>query len=482
MRLKVIDYIFVSLILSIVFVYFSQFSLNVDSTWILHCAKEILSGNTMYIDMIDVNPPLIFIYSTLAILICDFVNIPILNSYVILVLTIIFTSTFLCAKVLININFKVNNGLRYYLYIIFFILTISISFSFGQREHLFIIFILPYVMMIAYQKKSNVSNFSKIIIAIFASLGFNLKPHFFLVFILIEIMYIIYKKDISLVFRKESIIIFSSAFLYMLLIYFYFPVYLNFVVPFSIETYIDIFNKPLEILILNYEFNFTILSLIFFIFLYKDRFSFSNNIFLLSILSSIFIYLIQQKGWSYHRVPFLVLTLIFITHLSIIKYNKNSIFFIILIPFIATITYHNAYYNNIIRPKQYSSLKAIINKIPKKSSILIVSTDIAEGIPQLKKDQIWASRFPSMFMLPSIKKKKNQKVKDYTFNSIFNDLIKYKPNYIIFSSRNKNFNYYNFYITQDKRIKNYFLKYYKMSTINNHITLTKQNNIKIINN
>lgn len=472
MKFKIIDLTFLCIIFITIFTYFNFYSLNVDSVWILHCAKKIVTGSIMYVDMIDVNPPLIFIYSTFAVLLSKLTVLSLINSYIFFVLSLIFVSTLLCFKILKNTNKFTPLKLKYYLYLLVLILSISISYNFGEREHLLIIFILPYIMMMSYKDETHISTFLKISIAIFASLGFNLKPHFFLIFLVIESLYIVYKKDFFLIFKIESIIIISSALLYITVIYLFFSEYINFLIPFAIVTYSDAFNKSLKFLLLNYEFMLFILTISFFLLITKIRFSFSNNVILLSIVSSVVIYLIQQKGWSYHRVPFFTLCLLFLTHLSLSKQNKNSILFLLLIPFILIITYNNT------KVYEFKSLKNIIKELPIKSNILIVSTDIAQGQPLLKTTQTWSSRFPSLFMLSSIIYDNDTEVKKYTFNAIFNDLLIYKPNFIIFPSKKLGFDYYDFYIKEDKRLKSFYLKYYRMSIKNDYIILTKQKEFK----
>ncbi len=469
-KFKLIDFLFSLLILSLVIIYFNFYSLNVDSTWILNSAKNLVLGSKMYVDIIDVNPPLIFIYSTIAIFLSQLSSLNIINSFILLVLFLISISSIFSWYIIRNIKFNKKEGKRYFIYAVIFILVISVTYNFGQREHLFMIFIFPYLLFKIYEKYNKNLPFPiRLFIGLFAALGFNLKPHFFLIFLAIELLHILDKKSISNLLKIESIIIIFSPFFYFFIIYYFFPEYINFMVPFAIETYVDLFNKSFYTLIINYEFIFFLLTFLIFIFFTKKKFSLSTKTILVASVSSLIIYLLQQKGWSYHRVPFFTISLLFFIHITIYKSNNKSIYFIFLIPFIFMVSYYN-----ILNVYQYNDLKKILNQLPSKSSILIISMDIAEGQALLQKSQIWASRFPSFFMMPSIFRNNNSKIKKYMFNSLIEDLIKYKPNYIIFSKHPTNYNLYNYFIEENAKLKTFYTKYYKITFDKNYIILLKE--------
>lgn len=155
-QLKVFDYLYVLFITFSVTLYFKFYPLNVDSTWILHCAKEMLNGSTLYVDMIDVNPPIIFIYSTVAVLFSKITSISLIISYIFIILVLIFTSLYIVVRILEKINNLSKNDLRLFSYFLFFSLTILISYNFGQREHLLIIFIFPYFIATLFKIKMNI--------------------------------------------------------------------------------------------------------------------------------------------------------------------------------------------------------------------------------------------------------------------------------------------------------------------------------------
>lgn len=466
MKLKLIDYTYFLFILALIFIYFSFYPLNVDATWILHSAQMMIEDSILYVDIIDVNPPLIFIYTTLAVFINNMFGLSLDYSFILLVITLICISSFLSFNIIKKL-FTNDNSRRYYLYSIIFILSISMSYNFGEREHLFILFIFPYFLSMVYKNKVDITFSLKLIVGILASLGFNLKPHFFLIFIGIELIFMLNKKDFFSFLRIDSITIILSSILYIFIVYFYFPEYLSFMIPFAIETYSDVFNKPFSILIITYEIIFFVLLLIFFL-LSRSKFNYENILFITCILISIIIYLVQQKGWAYHRFPVFSLSLLFLAHLSF-YHKKYTIYSILFIPLILITIQTNIR----ISVFHYKELQEIVNNLNHNDTVLIVSTDIGAGQALLKSGQTWASRFPCLFMLPSIwdNNKKNDKIKEYTFNSIYEDLVNYNPDIIIFPSNKYEFDYFDYLKKEDSRLKNFYKKYTKIDLSNNYIVL-----------
>lgn len=472
MKIKLNDYIYSFFILSLIFVYFNNNSLNVDSTWILYSAKNMLNGEVLYKDIIDVNPPLIFIYSTIPVFIAKTFSINAEFVYILFILTIISISSFLSFLILKSV-FEKKDLVKYYTLSIFTILSIFPTYDYGQREHLLIIFILPYILTMMFKEELNFSIKIILFISLFASLGFNIKPHFFLIFILIELVFIIHKKTLFSIFRIDFLIIVFSAFFYVLIITFLFPEYINNIVPLAIETYSDVFNKPYSFLLLKLEFFFCLFLSLYWLFFTKRDLKLPSKVLLSAIFASLVIYLLQQKGWSYHRLPLLLISLLFLAYISFSLFQKKKIYSITFLPIIIMILY-----SNIVNVPKFNSLQNIIDSLNKNEKIHITSVDIAQGQALLKDSQIWSSRFPSLFMLPSLLKNENKKIKDYTFNSIYSDLIKHNPKTIIIPSKKLGFDYYAYLTSNDIRIKKIYENYYKMNITNEYIILTKNKEYK----
>lgn len=473
MKFKVIDYSYLLFIIVSIFLFFKFNTLNVDSTWILYVSSKIIEGKTLYTDIVEVNPPLIFTYSTFAIYFSKLTSFSYALSFITIVSILISISSLLSFYILKKIDSIKNT--RYLIYAIIFILTIATFPAYGQREHLLVIFILPYILYSMFRSSISVPKYILVIVVLFASLGFNLKPHFFLIVIAIEIVYILHFKKIFYFIRWDSFLLFLTGVIYLAFIFTYFPEYINFAVPLALETYTSLFNKPILILLSNYEMFIFILSIFIWISFSKKEFNLDIKILLITIISFLFIYLIQQKGWFYHRLPFFLFTLLFIFY-TIFNYvdSKKKLYFLSFIPLLAIIILIN-----IQKVYHFTELENILKNLPSHSKIHILSTDIARGQNLLvPNNQIWASRFGALGILPSTLDNKNLKVKEYLFNSIYEDLISYQPDTIIFCGKYTNFDYYKYFSSQDKRLKNIYDIYYTKSIIDGYTILKKNKEFK----
>ncbi|WP_072679795.1 hypothetical protein [Arcobacter sp. LA11] len=471
MKIKIIDFFYTFFILSIVFTYFQFNPLNVDSTWMLYGANQILSGATLYSDLPALNPPLIYIYAIIPTIFSKITFLTKESLFVIFVILLIFISLYLSYKVLSSYYKKESSKIRCYLYLLFIILTVTISTDFGQREHLLMIFILPYILSMLYRNKINLSNKTLIIIALFSVFGFNIKPHFFLIFIGIELIYLIEQKNLKSIIRIDFFIIFLSGFIYLLFIFIFFNEYISIAIPLALEIYTKTFNKSYTFLLLNLDSLLVLLIITFWILFSYRKIDLSIKIFISLFFTTLLIYLIQKKGWLYHRIPFFTIGYLFLIHIyfhSIKKqYKRYMIFFI----FIST----HIIIQNITSVPRFYELENIVNSLPQKSKVHIISVDVARGQSlTIEKKHIWASRFAGLIILNKIlKDKENHKIKNYLFKAMIEDMKKYKPDTVIFCGKYSRFNYYKYFTTENKELANLYNKNYSIKVIEGYTVLNK---------
>lgn len=469
---RIFDFFYCFLLLAILYLYFNNFPLNVDSTWILYGAKQILSGITLYTELPALNPPLIYLYSTVPVIVSTFLPFDDKTIFILFILVLISISLYLSSKILNQLYEKDSNKTRIFLYALSFILILTPIHDYGEREHLLIIFITPYILMMAYYNQIQLDKKTKIIIALFAILGFNLKPHFFLLFLVCELILILNKKTIKTILRIDFFIIALSGFFYLLFIYIFFYEYYSFAIPLALEMYTTTFNKPLWKLLDNFDIILVISSIFFYLIFTNRKFNLSIPIFIMLIISSLFIYIVQQKGWSYHRMPMYLINYIFLTHIFINLINKlwKKLFIIFFIQYILYIIFIN-----IQSTPRYYKLEDTIKTFPEKSKIHIISVDVARGQSLLVKNQIWASRFAGLIILKKILEDKNSiKLKEYMFNSIIEDMKKYEPDFIVFATLKGEFDYYKYFSTENKTLATIYKNKYIKKEINGFTVLTKK--------
>lgn len=208
-----------------------------DNVFFLHAAKMLLRGGDYIHDFLDTNPPLIIFLNLPVAWIAQNTLLHKMYVFYFYILFYAFGSLALSCYLLKQIIHE-----RSYFYVITATLSIVLLIfphsSFGQREHLFVIFTLPYLFSAAarlYNKKIHI--LLAILIGIFAGIGFALKPYFLFTFILLEMFFIYKKRNIHAWIRPESLCVLGVIIAYLWAVYYFLPDYIHTILPLLFKYY-----------------------------------------------------------------------------------------------------------------------------------------------------------------------------------------------------------------------------------------------------
>lgn len=283
----------------------------------LQCAELICHGGIPYVDMFDVNPPLIWYLDTIPSYLSTLVQWPqTLTFNICMVLLMVLsglTTTYVLTKVKATpLQETASLGLVFGL--LFF--NFHLRYDFGQREEIFVLFYLPYLAL-RYARYQQVSfgRGTAVLIGLMGALGICLKHYFILVAALVEFSLLAYfapgkklKDALKGIVSAENItiVLFAIAYLghFLLAPREMQDNYFNFLVPAFAKGYFFWDTSLANSLASTDKRN------VFFLcaggcalaFLACRRFTFLIPLAVFS-LSSIVPYLMQFKGWAYHDIP-----------------------------------------------------------------------------------------------------------------------------------------------------------------------------------
>lgn len=214
--------------------------LNHDAALILDVAGRWLDGFRLYVDVIDVNPPLIFALSLIPELASRCLGIASGTAFTLAVLLLAAGSLLLAGRVL-----RASPGLfgpvqqNLLLPLLAFLLIVYPDDMFGQREHLMLIASMPYLLAAtARGAGSRLPGRLLCVVMALAGFGFALKPHFLLAPCLIELALIIAARRICL--RDPALWALSlGPAVQVFLILFVTPEYLTEIVPLGLRLYVE---------------------------------------------------------------------------------------------------------------------------------------------------------------------------------------------------------------------------------------------------
>lgn len=160
-----------------------------DLAWLLYVASELLHGSALYTGIVEVNPPLIIWLSILAEFLARVLGAWNLVVYRVLVLGAAAASVLLCRRQLRRfVHAPDPTAVDLLTLLLAYLLVAAVGFEFGQREHLAIALIFPFLLLTARQIESaGAIGVEDVAVGVMAGIGFAIKPHFVLACLTIEL-------------------------------------------------------------------------------------------------------------------------------------------------------------------------------------------------------------------------------------------------------------------------------------------------------
>lgn len=266
-----------------------------DVAWQLWVARQLAHGITLYTDIIEVNPPLWF---WAAIPIVDLAQLLGVSSYHVLVPSVLafdIVALLLVRRLCRDLQNGVPIVLGFPVITLFAFLDV-----FGQREHLTLIAIVPYLVLTA-RRADGLATGRTIAIAcgILAAFGIALKPYFLLAPVALEILLLVRTRRLP--FRPENFALWALLTGYALGVLVFTSAYFLTIVPMMRLAYhgydqpiLDQLHQPVVA---------TACLLLLSLPLYRWPRSSIARAALVAGLAFLAAYLLQGKGWRYHGVP-----------------------------------------------------------------------------------------------------------------------------------------------------------------------------------
>jgi hypothetical protein len=176
------------LFLSITVCYLVRTPMNLDVAWLLYAARKVMDGAKLYVDIYEINLPLVVYFDFPAVGIARLVGwseIPVFYGYVLILVGV----SLWLSRNLIDLIFENSGpvGRTCIFLTLFFLLTVWPLGVFGQREHLVFILTIAYIWAaIARAQGQQVTRYRALLIGCLAGLGFSFKPYFVVVWLTVE--------------------------------------------------------------------------------------------------------------------------------------------------------------------------------------------------------------------------------------------------------------------------------------------------------
>ncbi|MFC3000546.1 hypothetical protein [Falsiroseomonas tokyonensis] len=282
--------------------------LNHDVAAILNFAERWVAGESLFRDLIDVNPPLIFVLTAIPAVIDRISPLDIVQSWLLCVVGLLVLSWRLCLR--LRQGIEEGPVERAVLDALIPLVLVMVAYDVGQREHLMALFALPYALLAARRAQGiATSRGLGLTVTIAAALGFALKPHFLAVPALVEALVLVHRGPAAALRDRLPWLMAAIWALYLASLPVFFPDYLGFVVPLVMDFYLSNGGIGLFNVIFTDKLGAALLALLAVLSMLAWRGAGVPARMLAVVgIGGFLSAWVQHKGWSYHVVPMAMAT------------------------------------------------------------------------------------------------------------------------------------------------------------------------------
>lgn len=415
-----------------------------DAAYLMSGAEHLLNGQSMSEYFFDSNPPMCYMIYAPALLLQ---NIGIAPYKVITVYSFILILINLCLCQLLikhdqSLSLRTKNILMTGIALS---ITLPAALEFGQKDHLILIGIIPFILM-QYQllNRMNIPILLGLAVAFFSVPLILIKPHYGLLPTALILMRAIHSKNIKAFIRPDFIALAVGSIAYIIFIALYTPDYIENILPVIMDIYVNMHSDQSLGL---YKTAISFIALCIFIGVIawaqhkNDEEKRLNLFFIAMALLSTIPFILQNKGFSIHLYPAFGLIIISLTMLipAFLKRKTNPVG-IVLILMSAS---YALLFTTIIAKRMplthtnylTSEITALIREEAGDKPFLIIdSTTNTNYTPAMYVPNTLGSRFSSFWFIGSIMNIENESYKISLLNQfahyITQDLERYEPEVI----------------------------------------------------
>lgn len=296
--------LFASGILAVLWQLSSQ-AMNPDTAWLMTGALRLLDGGTMARDIYETNPPLSILIHVPPALLTKFTGMSVYNSSFIFFNLIQFAAAFAVWRILRPWPF-LGADARSLIVAGFFTASAVMSWvSFGERDHLIACWLLPFVLIqYAMNEKLPVSPRLKWAVFVVGTVFILLKPPHGLIPALMILWRMIRERRLFSIMRDSDFICLSAGVaLYAALTWIFFRDYITVILPDVLSLYLPHAVSSVPAKTVAYAaLTVTIIIVTAALPLEKNIMRLTECFFAAALLSLI-PYVVQMKGYHYHLIP-----------------------------------------------------------------------------------------------------------------------------------------------------------------------------------
>lgn len=291
-----------------------------DVSILMHEAMQLMAGAQYAKDLYETDPPLILYLCMPPVLFMKYWHLSVFIAWRLYVFFLASFSLLICQFFMKKIFAWEDERIT-----ILLLLTIATIFvflplgDFGQRDHLLLIFTMPYLLLLTCRLENNAVSLKVVmLVGVLAAIGFSIKPQYLLALFLLEGYVICYQRRVLSMIRPETLVIAACLIVYVLSIFIFHSDYVFVIVPMVSRVYYSGLGTPWRDLLTYSNALYCGLPMIFFMIQYHNNpQKVFSSILLIAMFSYLLVYLIQDTAWYYHILPAFSMALLLFVQLFV---------------------------------------------------------------------------------------------------------------------------------------------------------------------
>ena len=429
---------------------YPHFSLNHDASWYLVATAMFLDGGELYVDVIEINPPLAFYLTVPPVAAARALGTDPTTTFYLYTIMLALAACAWSFRLLQGADLTSHERAWLLAAVAVALLALPAA-EFGQREHLMLIFAMPFLLgLILRPALSRMPRMQQVVLALVGALGLLLKPYFLLIPASIGLMRIIQDRNLRAVTDPGMLALAGAGLSYILFVVLVHPAYFTFIVPVARDVYAAYGTGALAVLARP--------ELIAMLLLFAATYRAPSNsvtaavagLFASACLGAAAAYLVQFKGWGYHILPLTALLLPSATWLWLrTSRARPAARRMALLAGAAALMLLGL--QGLRGPYHSATTQAFAPFVkPQVRSVLVISTDVAAAFPFVNEVSArWASRYPAQWLIPGAQNRlgetncteeafacrKTREILDINRRALVEDLIAFQPDLVFVDER-----------------------------------------------
>lgn len=376
--------------------YFWGRILNHDIAWYLIATRDWLEGARLYVDIVEVNPPLNFYYTVPAVILADLAGLSPTNAQYLLFGALMFVSlSWSWAVVRRSGHLTLPRQVLFQAALAFALIVPPLG-NVVQREHLFVAFVLPWLL--GQLLEPEVRRSGEIGRAVFAAMGICLKPYFLLLPIFVTLWQCWRSRSLWPCLSTGNLTIAGVGLGYVLAVKLLHPEYLEQIVPMALEVYGAYGGSAQKVLGRFAPIPTAMIALTFLLALWPRRGATVPGLFWAAALAGLGSYFWQGTGFQYHLIPFFSLISVGLGWFLVTAPMRGPVVWF------STMTLVLIGFANLAHgPYRSTVVETLQPHLQGRKSLAMLTSHVYTGPPvALALDARWSSGYSSLWLVPGV--------------------------------------------------------------------------------